>query len=170
MNGISSSFICKKSKYGYFINKDGERVDFRTLDVRHLKGTRYKGIFKWLFWWVRIPRYQLLEDLTYVDPNGRIWTVPKGFIFNGGSIPFFMWWLCDPDQPNCFPAFCLHDWLCIPFVVAGKKDHLCDSKETHWKLYTASIANGYQRPRAIGNYLAVRVFGPRFKSKTVNDK
>lgn len=36
-------------------------------------------------------RMRVLERMTYVDPAGRIWTVPVGFVTDGASIPREFW-------------------------------------------------------------------------------
>lgn len=143
--------------FGYFIDSEtDERVAVLSPDLEHLPDTRLSGVWRYLFPWVRIPRYGLLAPIIYVDPTGLEWVVPAGFEFDGGSIPFFLRWLYRPDRSSCLPGFALHDWLCT-------EPHPCDSKTAHTLLYSAIRANGEEERTARSIHWAVTRFGPRFE-------
>lgn len=63
-----------------------------------------------------------LDTVMWRDRKGRMWTVPKGFVTDGMSYPFFMAWFLDKydkstirtaivhDCHYCLYDYC-HDWL-----------------------------------------------------------
>jgi len=56
--------------------------------------------------------YILQEDLQLVLDNNHIIRVPRGFVWNGASIPRIMWRVCgSPMVPENVRASCVHDWL-----------------------------------------------------------
>ena len=142
---------------GYFVDPaTGERVAVVTPKIGHLPDTRLSGVWGWLFFWVRVPRYVLLEPIIYIDPTGEKWVAPAGDEFNGGSIPFWLRWLYRPDRSDCLPGFALHDKLCTA-------PYPCDSTTAHALLYLAILANGgYEREVRI-IHRGVSWFGPKFE-------
>ena len=38
--------------------------------------------------------------------------IPRGFLFDGGSVPKSLWGVISPWEENCGQAFCVHDKLC----------------------------------------------------------
>lgn len=125
---------------------------------------------KWLkhprIWWIKIPQYLLLKSIAFTDARGNTWEVfgaDRGvcFIFNGGSIPWFLWWLCPPDHPDCIAGFCVHDMLCT-------SPYPCDYIEASRVLYEAVLTNGYYRWGSWRNWKAVLWFGPRFEKTEVD--
>lgn len=142
--------------HGYFADpKTGKPIRGRVLlRLNHLAGTRLPGIWGYVFFWVRVPWYELQDDLLYVTPDGERIRCRHGFVFNGGSIPFFFRWLYTPDDPDCLPAFAIHDLLC--------ESHRFDSETTHKILWHACLANGARKYQAKVIYMAVRVGGPCF--------
>lgn len=146
----------QKTPRGYFIDPDtGERISSPIVKVAHLPGEPLSGICRYLFWWVRVPQYQLLHEVIYVTGYGKEIRVPMGFIFNGGTIPWFLWWLYPPDKPECLGAFAVHDYLCTtPYQTT--------SEEAHAILYDACRAWGCPEFRARVIYNSVLCFGPCF--------
>jgi len=59
-------------------------------------------------WWKRA-RWELLQD--YTSWNGMV-TAPKGFITDGASIPWFLWWRFSPTG-KYFGAAIVHDYILI---------------------------------------------------------
>lgn len=58
----------------------------------------------------RATRWIVLEDwLVCID--GVQYCVPAGYIFNGSSIPWWLWWLFPPSYAPAWEASCLHDWF-----------------------------------------------------------
>jgi len=148
-----------RRKFGYFCDSTtGEIVDFQRLKLEHLEG---RSIHPWL-WWVKKPQYKLLEDLIYVDPLGIVWKIRKGFVFDGGTIPWIFWWLCPPDHPNALPGFCIHDKICL-------EPHPCSSRYGAFVLWAAARANGMYAWGALRNWFFVRFFGPQFNASGDNN-
>lgn len=55
--------------------------------------------------------WQLNRDF-HVEAGGRIWHVPKGFVYDGASIPWWAWALIGhPGDGRFAEAAALHDWL-----------------------------------------------------------
>ncbi len=69
-----------------------------------LKVERVPGKGNWRKW-------KLLEDFTFIDPEtGKSYTVPKGFITDGASIPRILWPFLSPTGPY-FESAVIHDWV-----------------------------------------------------------
>lgn len=77
-------------------------------------------LLSWLYARVKLSPFDnywnwiLLEDFTYYV--GYKWsseqiTIPKGFIFNGMSIPRIFWWFANPMETDGIIASLIHDWL-----------------------------------------------------------
>lgn len=58
----------------------------------------------------RGPKRMVSEDW-WVKADGAWYKVWKGYIFNGSSIPWFLWWLFPPGYSPAWEASCFHD-LC----------------------------------------------------------
>ena len=54
-------------------------------------------------------QWRVLEDWFYVLPNGVRIIVPKGFLFDGASVPRFLWWLLSPVDLLLIPGL-VHDY------------------------------------------------------------
>ena len=100
-------------------------------------------------------RMKLLEDFTYVDPKGKRWTAPKGYVTDGASIPKVFWSIIGaPFDGQYREAAVIHD-------------EYCDSKTEPWKdvhriFYYANRAAGVSEIKAKILYTAVRVAGPKW--------
>lgn len=105
--------------------------------------------------------YKLLSDFTFIDPNGRVWTAPKGAIVNGASIPGDFWGIIGSPWAGRYPeASVIHD-------------HFCQTKSRHWKdvhrvFYEAMIANKVKAIKAKLMYYAVYRYGPRWTDTEKN--
>lgn len=89
--------------------------------------------------------WKLLED--YVTPYGNI---PAGFIFDGASVPRFLWWFADPAS-ELFEGACIHDYYYVNAV---------DKKEVADHAFYQTLLNYNVRPwKAFIAYQAVKVFG-----------
>lgn len=96
----------------------------------------------------------LLEDLSYEDEDGSIYTAPAGTLTDFASIPRAVWWLW-PRQGKHSAASVIHDRECSLKRLPSPKVHgiyrralkACQcSTVTQWVHWTM-----------------VRLFGPRFK-------
>lgn len=97
---------------------------------------------------------KLLEDLIYVDSSGDIWTAKAGLIFDGASIPRFMWRVIgSPFTGKYRRAAILHDqYYQEP---NGKTRKQVDKMFKH-----AMREDGCSVWKAQLMYNAVRMFGP----------
>jgi hypothetical protein len=57
--------------------------------------------------------FELVNDLTYIDPKGREWYAQHGLITDGASIPQFLWSVIgSPYTGNYRRAAIIHDYYC----------------------------------------------------------
>lgn len=56
-------------------------------------------------------RIMLLNDLIYIDTNGDIYSVPKGFYSDGLSVPWLLRWYQHPFDEQALPAGIVHDFV-----------------------------------------------------------
>ena len=104
---------------------------------------------------------RLLEDFSYIDPQGTVWTARKGYETDGASIPKAVWSLVGgPFEGLYRDAAIIHDWYCY------KKDK--PWRDVHRVFYYASRAAGVQELEAKKLYLAVRIGGPKWGSNQSN--
>ncbi len=102
------------------------------------------------------PTFVLLEDFSFKDPNGFLWTTPKKWEVDGASIPQFVWSLFGgPMSGKYIYASIIHD-------------RYCDTRErtahdTHRNFYYGMKASGVSEGKANSMYWAVRTFGPSWK-------
>jgi len=69
-------------------------------------------IFKILVWIFEVRKWKLLENFNFeifVDNSTIIVTIPKGYIFDGASIPRPFWFLLSPTGLLLIPAL-IHDY------------------------------------------------------------
>lgn len=98
---------------------------------------------------------RVLEPLTYVDPEGVRYTVPKGFLSDGASIPPTLWiFVGSPLTGDYRRAAVVHDYGC---TLKQEPSWL-----VHSRFYYAMRADGVGFFRAAGMYLAARYWGPAF--------
>jgi hypothetical protein len=104
---------------------------------------------------------KLLEDVTYTDPCGSLWTSPKDWVVDGATIPRVAWPIVGAPLDGTYrDASIIHD-------VA------CDEKKKPWQLvhdafYFAMLASGVEPWRAKVMYAAVYHFGPRWRDPETN--
>lgn len=99
-------------------------------------------------------RYELLEDVTYVT---TVWskvdriTIPKGFIFDGASIPKIFWILVwSPWDTDILWAALVHDYL---YSKRYKNRKYCDDVLLEWM-----VNSGASKHKRFLIYWAVRLF------------
>jgi len=96
------------------------------------------------------------EPVSYVDPTGKEWPVPKGARINGASIPPLFYQLIGPPfVGNYRRASVVHD-------------HYCDIKTEGWRathrmFRDACLAGGVGAKKAQLMFAAVYAAGPRWK-------
>ncbi len=99
--------------------------------------------------------FELLSDYTYVDAAGKSWTVPKGTVVNGASIPKAVWSIVGgPWSGRYRNAAVIHDYLCEKQVES--------SIFVHRLFHEALLASEVAASTARVMYAAVRRFGPQW--------
>lgn len=98
----------------------------------------------------------LLNPLVFTDRKGRKWYADIGDVVDGASIPRIFWrFIGGPLSGKYRRASVIHDVYCV--------NKLCPSKEVHAAFREMMLADNVFRLKAELMWLAVRLFGPRFK-------
>lgn len=97
--------------------------------------------------------FALLEDLSYEDEDGSIYTAPAGTLTDFASIPRAVWWLWPKNGKHSAPAI-IHDHNCTVRRLPSPKVHAIFRRGLK--------ARGCSRVTQLVLWLAVRLFGPRF--------
>ena len=105
----------------------------------------------------RGPHREVVEDFVV-----KVWTqegrnevicVPSGYIFDGASIPWYLWWLFPPGYDPAWEAACVHDFIYSHL-------HKWYSKDFADRLFREIMLEmGANKAVAQGFYLAVHTFG-----------
>lgn len=86
--------------------------------------------------------------------SARTGEIPAGFVFDGASVPRWLWWLIGhPLTPRFWRATARHDWH---YRTQDASRHLADLW-MRWDL----LADGAGHTRAWAMFYAVRLFGGR---------
>lgn len=97
----------------------------------------------------------LLDNLSYTDPTGHVWTAPKGSVVDGASIPQFAWSIIGgPFEGKYRDSSVIHDVGCV------KK--WAPWETVHEVFYWGMLTSGVEEWRAKVMYAAVYHFGPRW--------
>lgn len=113
-----------------------------------------------------INQYKLINDVVVKLSNGKIITIPKGYIWDLASVPRFLWALVPPDS-DAELAFLIHDYLFENNKKLGYNQKFCDNEMKIW----SEALNGTQNKFSLRNldnsvrYLAVRMFGKKVFKK-----
>ncbi len=81
----------------------------RFLNEPEVKRHRPQNAAWWKFW-ALASAWELLAPLEFVSADGTKYTVPKGFVSDGASVPWLLWFLISPTGA-LFAAAILHDFL-----------------------------------------------------------
>lgn len=101
--------------------------------------------------------FRLKEDLIYKLSNGIVMVIPKGFVYDGASIPSILTNILPRFGYKYDRASCLHDWL-----YAAINTHNYNRKECDEVFYEAMLSDKVNKNLAKLMYLAVRVFGSKY--------
>lgn len=105
--------------------------------------------------WLAGRDMRLLEDVIYIDPDGKEWIAPKGARINGASIPKAFWSILGgPYEGKYRDASVIHDVECVRRIEPWQK--------VHAMFYAAMRAKGVKEKQAKLMYAAVYKFGPRW--------
>ncbi|MCX7004762.1 MAG: DUF1353 domain-containing protein [bacterium] len=92
----------------------------------------------------------LLEDFSYIDPDGKKWNAPKGSVVNGASIPRPLWsTVGSPYTDDYRRASVVHDVACNSQTIPRK--------DADVMFYHACLAGGCSYSQANLLYAGVRV-------------
>jgi len=102
---------------------------------------------------------RLVEPFAFVDKQKKVWSVPKGAVVDGASIPRVLWTLVGPPFVGDYRyASVVHDYYC---------DTKSESwRATHRMFLEASLLGGVESEKAKVMYAAVYARGPRWESVT----
>lgn len=92
----------------------------------------------------------LIDDFSYIDPDGRKWSAPKESVINGASIPRPLWSsVGSPYTDDYRRASIVHDVAC--------DDSTVNRKDADVMFYHASLAGGCSFLQAKLLYAGVRI-------------
>lgn len=95
----------------------------------------------------------LTRDLVYIDSHGVTHRVHGGFVINGLSTPFFLWWLWPPFGADYDEGAGLHDWT---YGGTEYPRYVCD-----WLILDALISLSMEvknRPKRYWNIVSAILF------------
>jgi hypothetical protein len=95
----------------------GEEAVRTGRDVEELTQPRFIGevVTRWLKHEGDDRLMELQKKFAFVDSHGNTWVAPKGFIFDGTTIPRALWTVFgDPFIGDYRRAAVIHDLLCTP--------------------------------------------------------
>jgi hypothetical protein len=106
------------------------------------------------------PKFKLLADFGFKDPQGLVWQVPAGTVVDGASIPRTFWSVIGgPFDGNYLCASVVHDHFCVVRTRSAEA--------THRAFYLGMRAKGVPDPQAKKMFWAVSTFGPRWRLSRV---
>lgn len=99
---------------------------------------------------------RLLEDFSYQDRSGKVWTVPAGAVVNGANVPGIAWSVVGGpwDGPHR-NASVLHDWYCATRTEPWDNVQLM--------FFEACMAGGMSEKKATQWFLMVKTFCPKWE-------
>lgn len=105
----------------------------------------------------------LLEPFQFIDTRGKRWSVPRGVLVDGASIPTVFWsFIGGPFEGKYRVASIIHDYYCD---VRSRP-----WQEVHRVFYEAMLASGVNSSRALLMFKAVEKFGPRWDPPVIDPK
>lgn len=134
---------------------------------------------------------QLRENFGFVESPSKMWIAPKGFIFDGATIPRALWTVFgDPFIGDYRRAAVIHDMLCTPYCQqcetlmldrGGKAvpryscvrhplvrpSYRISSDDAAETMYVAMITDGVSERRAGIIRRAVAQWGPQFEPRSL---
>lgn len=102
-------------------------------------------------------KMKLLAPFAFVDSNGFTWQANPDEEVDGASIPEVVWSkiVGTPFIGDYRRASVVHDVACQRYIKS--------SRDAHRMFYEAMLEDGTDPKRALLFYMAVRVFGPKWK-------
>lgn len=124
------------------------QIEFITDLVTHLAPEGVKT--PWLK--SRATKWQLSQDFI-IKIDGQEYCVPEGYIFDGASIPWWMWWLFPPRYRPAWRAAAFHD-CCYSHWYRQITKEFADRA-----FHAIMLADGASPAIADKFYWAVKTFG-----------
>ena len=104
-------------------------------------------------------KYRLVYPLSFQLSNGDCIEIPKGFEWDGSSVPRFLWWLLPPDGDFELGAL-IHDYLYIKKKELGYTRKFADGEMLRWsKAMSGTKKVSLRNLDNYTRYYAVRIFG-----------
>lgn len=139
------------------------KIEYETMPVMRpiTIPTRDKGFFGAIWLWLWTSRtWEVVEDWIF-SIDGERYKIPKGFVFDGASIPKYFWNWLSPIGVLLMPGL-IHDYLYANealMKVHGSHGHKKTQKECDEIFRDSAIAiNGFHIINHIA-YYALRLFG-----------
>jgi len=109
-------------------------------------------------------KMELLAPFSFLDSKGFNWQAATGDEIDGASIPEIVWSkiVGTPYIGDYRRASVVHDVAC--------KKYIKSSRDAHRMFYEAMLEDGTDPNRALLFYMAVRVFGPRWKEGDIPER
>ena len=131
--------------------------------------TRGQSWFKALkTWWVTQRQWELMEDYYYALADGRTVMIPKGFVFNGASVPRPLRWLISPTGVFLIPSL-LHDfgyghdyqWVAVHGTFVSSVISPSSNRRKVWdqQFYEVSVEVNGMKALSKAVYATLRVAG-----------
>lgn len=109
------------------------------------------------------PYWQLVNELGFVDSQGRSWVAPEKTFTDGASIPdIFIPIIGERDDPSFVNAAVLHDAYCGAGNENMPQYHSLPWEEVHRMFYNSLRVNGTNEIKAKVMFAAVYLGGPRW--------
>lgn len=107
--------------------------------------------------------YQLINEIGFVDSDGKSWLAPKLTFTDGASIPeIFIPLIGEPDEPSFINAAVLHDAYCGAGNEKSAQYHSLPWEKVHRMFYDSLRVNGTPEIKAKIMFAAVYLGGPRW--------
>lgn len=107
--------------------------------------------------------FDLLEDFVFVAADGKKYSAPRCYWYDGASIPAFFWQITySPFDPIVLPAAASHDWMFTSKIVSREV-----ANETLEKLL---LENGASKIKTGMIVKAVDTFSARYWEDTHQDR
>lgn len=104
-------------------------------------------------------KYRLYKELMFQLSNGDIIEIPKGFEWDGSSVPRILWWLLPPDGDFELGAL-IHDYLYIHKKELSYTRKFADKEMLIWsKAFSGTRKISLRNIDNYTRYYAVRLFG-----------
>ena len=106
-----------------------------------------------------VDQWITLEEVSLTIPDGRIITVPVGFVYDKASVPRIAWWWLPRDDRYVIDAALFHDYLYVTQKIEGEWIQRIEADQIFYGLMRQA---GMRWTKAQLAYRAVRFGGWTF--------